>query len=67
MEEVIKYLKKLRENIEMINKMKREHAFMIEVIERDGGLFTDAIIKQFKETNSNICDIIIVEKYFSSL
>ena len=36
MQEVIKYLNKLRENIEIIARLKREHMHMINAIEKDG-------------------------------
>ena len=67
MKEVIKYLKNLRENIETINKLKREHMLMIEAIERNGGIYTKERLKQFKNTNDKVSDIIVVEQYFNAL
>lgn len=63
MREVLRYLKKISDNIDTIWKLHREHRFLIEICEKHK-VFTSGRLKQFKETNNKVSDIIIIEKFF---
>jgi len=66
MKEVIKYLERLRSNIESIAKLRREHKFLLDIIEREE-LLTNERIKQFRETNNKVSDVIVDEQFLKAL
>ncbi len=54
MKEVIKYLDRLKKNILSIKKMRMQHEFMIDVIEKNQLPLTKGRLNQFRETNKEI-------------
>ena len=62
MKEVIEYLERWRSNIESIAKLRREHKFLLDIIEKEN-LLTNERVKQFRTTNNNVSVIIFDEKF----
>ena len=62
MKEVIKYLERLKKNIEVIAKLRRDHKQLTDIIEREN-LLTTARIKNCRSLNDRVSEVIVDEKF----
>jgi hypothetical protein len=66
MKEVIKYLERLRSNIEAISKLRREHKVLTDIVEKEG-LLTSARIKNCRVLNNRVSEVIVDEQFLKAL
>lgn len=58
MKEVIKYLEKLRSNILSISKIRIQHSTLLDLIQKEGNILTSERIKQMRDLNDEVSDVI---------
>jgi len=66
MKEVIKYLERLRSNIESIARLRRDHKLLTDIVEREG-LLTPLRIKNCRVLNNKVSEVIVDEQFLNAL
>jgi hypothetical protein len=64
---VIKYLDRLKDNIKLIERVRREHKFLIDIIERENYSIHSERIKQMRDNNNKLYEFMIDDNFLNAL